>query len=218
LRWSDPDQRAAHARLMTGRRWGDTRLCGCGHVVPRYEGHYRQKCDDCVGLMCRSAGCSTSVPRNHKWCAGCLAEIRRLAPKDNLAIECSEPDCVRPVRARGVCNMHYKRILSAEGRFKPRPWDERRRMNDQTRRARKVDAFVEPVSLDVVAERDGFCCGICSDPVDMSLAYPDPFSRSLDHIVPLSRGGEHSYSNTQLSHLRCNVSKGAKSPASSAVA
>jgi 5-methylcytosine-specific restriction endonuclease McrA len=131
---------------------------------------------------------------------------------------CEEHGCDRPVRARGVCNMHYKTQLRAEGRLPDGPWDERRRMNDQARRARKMDAFVEHVSLDVVAERDGFSCGICREPVDMSIAYPDPFSRSLDHVVPLARGGAHSYSNTQLAHLRCNVSKGAKSPASSAVA
>jgi 5-methylcytosine-specific restriction endonuclease McrA len=108
--------------------------------------------------------------------------------------------------------MHYKAILRTEGRIKPSPWDERRRSNDQLRRARKKGARVERVLVEVVAERDGYVCGICREAVDMGLAHPDPYSRSLDHIIPLARGGAHSYDNTQLAHLRCNVSKGARVP------
>lgn len=28
-------------------------------------------------------------------------------------------------------------------------------------------------------------CGICGLPVDMSLKYPDPMSKSIDHIIPI---------------------------------
>lgn len=214
------EKAAGYARVASAKRWGNraTRNCGCGHVVPYYAGRYLNKCDDCVGLVCKADGCHASVPRDRKWCASCKAELRRLAPKDNFAAECSDPNCARPVRARGVCDMHYKRIMRAEGRMKASPWDERRRMHDQARRARKMAAFVEVVSVEVVAERDGYQCGICAGSVDMQLPHPDPLSRSLDHVIPLSRGGKHSYLNTQLAHLRCNVSKGAKVPASSAVA
>jgi len=33
---------------------------------------------------------------------------------------------------------------------------------------------------------------------------------SLDHRIPISRGGEHSRANAQTSHLGCNVRKGAR--------
>ena len=29
-----------------------------------------------------------------------------------------------------------------------------------------------------------------------------------DHIVPLSKGGKHSYLNTRLAHIKCNVQRG----------
>jgi 5-methylcytosine-specific restriction endonuclease McrA len=32
----------------------------------------------------------------------------------------------------------------------------------------------------------------------------------VDHIVPIMRGGVHSYANVQLAHPRCNRMKGAK--------
>ena len=51
-------------------------------------------------------------------------------------------------------------------------------------------------------------CGICGRPVDMSLKFPDPMSRCIDHIVPISRGGHPSaMSNLQLAHLVCNREK-----------
>lgn len=31
---------------------------------------------------------------------------------------------------------------------------------------------------------------------------------SLDHVIPMSKGGAHSYANTQLAHWLCNVTKG----------
>tara|TARA_Y100001958_G_scaffold138805_1_gene112264 strand:+ start:735 stop:1565 length:831 start_codon:yes stop_codon:yes gene_type:complete len=46
------------------------------------------------------------------------------------------------------------------------------------------------------------------EPIDRTLRYPEPLSASLDHIVPLSKGGENSAENFQASHLVCNISIG----------
>lgn len=70
-------------------------------------------------------------------------------------------------------------------------------------RARKLKAFIEDVSLSVVYDRDKGVCGICHFSVSSK-------EKSLDHVVPLSKGGEHSYANVQLAHLLCNSRKGAK--------
>lgn len=50
-------------------------------------------------------------------------------------------------------------------------------------------------------------CGICSEPVDMTLQHPDIFRASVDHIVPFSRGGTHEMGNLQVAHLYCNFIK-----------
>lgn len=129
---------------------------------------------------------------------------------DSKTKTCSVAGCCRPVRARGVCGMHYKRLLRAEGKLRD-PWDERRRKNYEKRRARKnSNGPVEDFTNLDIYERDKWHCGICGLKVDEDLAYPDPMSASLDHIVPLSKGGMHTRKNVQLAHLRCNVSKGDK--------
>jgi 5-methylcytosine-specific restriction endonuclease McrA len=51
-------------------------------------------------------------------------------------------------------------------------------------------------------------CGICQQPIDTTLAYPDPNSFSVDHIVPLSKGGSERNENLQAAHLFCNIAKG----------
>lgn len=58
-----------------------------------------------------------------------------------------------------------------------------------------------------VLERDGFICQLCTDPIDMALKHPDPMSATLDHVVPLARGGVHSLTNSQAAHRICNMRK-----------
>lgn len=54
-------------------------------------------------------------------------------------------------------------------------------------------------------------CGICGRPVDYSKVFPDPWSATVDHIIPVSKGGDPAaIENLQLAHLQCNRMKSAK--------
>ena len=54
-------------------------------------------------------------------------------------------------------------------------------------------------------------CGICGRPVDFSLKYPHPLSPTIDHIIPLAKGGHPSdIDNLQLAHRCCNRQKSDK--------
>jgi 5-methylcytosine-specific restriction endonuclease McrA len=58
-------------------------------------------------------------------------------------------------------------------------------------------------------------CGICGQPVFKEFKHPHRFSASVDHKIPLARGGTNALGNLQLAHLGCNSSKGAKLPGES---
>lgn len=73
-----------------------------------------------------------------------------------------------------------------------------------------IQASAEVIDPAVVAERDGHRCHLCGDKVDGRIKWPHPKSGSVDHIVPLAHGGEHTYANVALAHLGCNLSKGAR--------
>lgn len=59
-----------------------------------------------------------------------------------------------------------------------------------------------------VAERDGWTCGICGDPVDPAYRAPDPRAASVDHIVEIAAGGIDTLDNVRLTHLYCNMDRG----------
>lgn len=93
------------------------------------------------------------------------------------------------------------------------PWTDAMRAAYHRRRAKTHGvARVEKFSHLEVFERDGWRCGICGEAVDGGLAYPDRRSASLDHIIPIARGGQHERSNVQLAHLVCNQWKHARLP------
>lgn len=58
-----------------------------------------------------------------------------------------------------------------------------------------------------IFERDGWICRLCGDPVLPFIKGKHPRQATIDHIVPVSRGGEHVASNLQLAHLGCNSAK-----------
>lgn len=78
------------------------------------------------------------------------------------------------------------------------------------RRASKRGATVEDISRTSIAIRDKWICQLCGKRVNKDLKGPHPMSASLDHIVPIALGGDHTRANCQLAHLGCNCSKGAR--------
>ncbi len=85
-----------------------------------------------------------------------------------------------------------------------------KRIRKAQERARLCNARHEPVDPLKVFERDGWRCQLCKVATPRRLRGScDDRAPELDHIVPLSCGGEHSYRNTQCACRRCNGQKGA---------
>jgi len=79
----------------------------------------------------------------------------------------------------------------------------------QKRRARKKGVLYELFDPQEVFERDGWRCQHCHKKVQWLNKSPhSPLYPNLDHIVPLSKGGEHTRRNTQLLCRACNSKKG----------
>ena len=72
----------------------------------------------------------------------------------------------------------------------------------ERRRVRKLSGRVEKVDPWAIFERDGGRCHICGKRVAKR-------DMSLDHLIPVSKGGDHIATNIRLAHLRCNVKRGA---------
>jgi 5-methylcytosine-specific restriction endonuclease McrA len=61
-----------------------------------------------------------------------------------------------------------------------------------------------------ILDRDSYRCQLCGRALKMTESVPHPLAPTLDHIVPLAKGGRHEPENVQAAHFRCNSLKGAR--------
>lgn len=71
---------------------------------------------------------------------------------------------------------------------------------EAVRRARKAGTATERVYRSVVWRRDSGICYVCGEAAD-----PDDWH--MDHTIPLSKGGSHTYGNVGVAHPSCNLAK-----------
>jgi 5-methylcytosine-specific restriction endonuclease McrA len=127
------------------------------------------------------------------------AKAEALHRQDAKVIKCEECDCsFCPLyvmgRRSGTCS------ACSEARARAHKTAAR-----LVRRAKERSAKVESVDPYRVFERDGWLCRLCgaSTPRAKRGTYEDD-APELDHVVPIAKGGEHSYANTQCACRRCN--------------
>ncbi len=74
----------------------------------------------------------------------------------------------------------------------------------QIYRARQLGIEYDPkVKLVEVYKRSRGICGVCKK-------WVKPKHASMDHALALINGGTHTYNNLQITHLVCNLRKGAR--------
>lgn len=168
------------------QRWTD-------HGDPTYERirlSLRLSCSvaGCDRAYCSSGFCSMHYKRWRK--TGDVGSASPLKPAGNRPGDgrCTVEGCNRPFVARGWCGMHYVR------------W----------RRARRLGVVTEPYASEEIAERDGWRCQICRKRISRKLKWPHPRSLSIDHIIPVSLGGDDVKANVNATHLICNMHKGVR--------
>lgn len=94
-------------------------------------------------------------------------------------------------------------------RKKSSEWDkenpERCRIKSHNRRARKKGngGTLLPNTKEILFEQQDGLCYLCGEL--LFARFDDPLS--IDHIIPISRGGRNDLSNVRLAHLSCNDKK-----------
>jgi len=79
-------------------------------------------------------------------------------------------------------------------------------MNDRYR-ARKHKVRYEKIDKNLVYDRDGWKCYICGIFISPSPGYDLPYNATLDHVIPMSKGGDHTYDNVRACCYSCNQKK-----------
>jgi len=65
----------------------------------------------------------------------------------------------------------------------------------------------ELVDVDDLKGRDLGFCPLCGVELSWEEAWPGDFYPTIDHIVPVTKGGPHVAENIQWVHWRCNLMK-----------
>lgn len=170
----------------------------CQRVRRERYGTPKLTCAYCGGEFYRIGGkkattgvryCSQACHRRAKLDAKWLKWDGRITELDWHQCECGRWLCRPGVEACKPCESDARKA--------------RARAKVKLRHQKETNGLVP----ELVFERDGWRCGLCHKKVDHRLRYPHPKSASVDHIVPLSQGGTHTYANVHCAHLRCNLIK-----------
>jgi len=137
-----------------------------------------------------------------KICTNCEQEFRAGTGNNTCSSQCAKK------RIAAGAQIGAFKGLPPEVKLENRR--ERDRRKNHKRRAVLLAAFVEDVKPLRVYARDGWRCHICGLKVDKRLAGTHQRGPTLDHLIPLSKGGQHSYDNVALAHRVCNTKKNAK--------
>jgi 5-methylcytosine-specific restriction endonuclease McrA len=198
----------------------------------------RRTCPECgIGFfpypgptspLCRSCRQAAKRQRDKEGAKRRRAEIRAAAPPREFVCEacglldseaqginsrrfCRRSEC-RTARNTARMQRYFEGYAERTGKpyvIKRNP--ETRQRNSAERRARTRGARVgAPFTRQYIGERDSWQCALCGQPIDPTLKWPDPMSQSLEHIVPLALGGEHSKDNCTIAHLSCNSRGGTR--------
>lgn len=85
-----------------------------------------------------------------------------------------------------------------------------RRTMKARRRARKRGSVADPINPYDIFDRDKWRCQLCGVATPRRLrGSHDERAPELDHVIPLSLGGSHTYGNVQCACRRCNNAKAA---------
>lgn len=152
--------------------------------------------------VCELAACGKEFIRRFnraRFCSSACANKRRLAPPK----QCPQCGALFEDRYR-----HRKTFCSRSCWFASigaTPASERERNTWLNAHARKAGSErLERIDRQIVFDRDGWRCHICKGKIDKRKLAPHPKSASIDHLVPLSCGGAHTYDNVRAAHLGCN--------------
>ena len=190
----------------------------CGHTFTSKASNKTAACSLSCANSYRRAGVSCPIP----WslCRLCAAPFVQHQGRAYCSPACS--DLAAGWYRRGALRLvscfscgDTMEVPARQGRYQcescrsaSKRRERKTRGNTHRKRALRFGVGYEPINPDDIYRRDNWVCGICLKMIDSTLAYPHAKSASLDHVIPMSLGGDHMRNNVQASHLECNLAKG----------
>lgn len=157
--------------------------------------------------ICRCGKQFTTSVGGNKCCSlECRWKLRKTDNCEHCGME------YVPMKGQRMCSLACRKASKKESRIASRKLRKQKGLNHRKHRerARRYGVPYETIMLSKVLERDGPTCMLCGSPTNLTARVPHPRSATLDHVIPMSKGGAHLYSNVQIAHFICNSKRGNK--------
>lgn len=194
--------------------------CGCPLTPMSHQGRKKLWCSGACRVRatrmpakptrreCQVCGLEFARTGNGTKCPGCRGKVRRTCEVCAAPIvvlgggpasrRACPGACEQQLRSRAGKATAIKRGQTGDGRRSGYKAKSRRRA---LRCALSWDGITDQEILD----RDRWRCHICRERISQKYRHPHPRSASIDHLIPLSQGGDDTAVNKQAAHLGCNV-------------
>ena len=193
-------------------RCSRTRSCGCDsskNKIKLWNNGVWKRIDKDTIECCK---CGAHKPVGKKTSSYKIPCIK-CSPDDWMvhhAHYCKDCGCLIQIPHSSLCPSCKNEHRAERNRQKSIRSNKNRRMH--AIRNGRVDSGI---TFKKIMKRDGNACAICGKPVDMDDYHitktgrrrPDAMYPSVDHIIPLAKGGTHTWDNVQLAHYMCNALK-----------
>lgn len=205
---------AANKRNCGGPVEKECRLCGKSFKTHKTTYNLQKYCSNACRMKDHYINNKKIVYRNCKYCSDEfeVGERRIFCSEEcsNKQEELEKKKRWRFKKCKYCERWHYryKSVYCSENcsTKAKRLYDELRK-SERLERARKNGQFDADIDIYKLIERDGGHCYLCGDDVLFACHYNDPKYPTIEHVIPIAKGGTHSWGNVKVACRECNTRK-----------
>lgn len=162
------------------------------------------------------AKCSKTRDGKQRWCRACFqAKNQEWRDKHGARIadynrryKDENREAIQAQRVIYRRNNREKRAAYKREYRRKYPEQHREEVRRRNSRIRSVES--EEYTTRQVFERDSGICYLCGELLFLDVPHPERSFASIDHVVPISRGGADTLDNVRIACLSCNLRKNDK--------
>lgn len=205
-------------------------VCGKTMDISNKAGRPRKNCSD----KCRSKVTRKYKPKKSRKCDECstffesASKAARFCSKDCRTKNYARPEVLAKIYQRekkkkypdgtrthdcGWCGLPRTFVVgeSVVNAFHEECREEATKAKNRIKSVKRIKGIqVARLSADQILEHFGSVCYLCKKDIDASLPRTSRYGLTIDHVVPLSKGGLDTMENLRPTHWICNILKSNK--------
>jgi len=186
------------------------------------EGYLKLRCRQCGNIIIKNSQILRPSRNKKLCCPECIKlkkenkEKTRLLHKIKIQQEKEQRIINETLKKQKQCIECGNIFISRHGRQKLCSAECKNKHNNRIKEINRRHKLKEngkidySITLSKLIKRDKGICYICGGKVDLNVDINHDDYPSIDHVIPVSKGGTHTWDNVRLVHRKCNIIKSNK--------